>query len=281
MRPLEVLSNTDAAERSEVLDMTGGVARYEVYQLVVGRKELPLRACLLRGGDEQPVDFTYSFWLLVDGSSIILVDTGFDADVAGKRGVRFERTAVEALRALGIAPTDVSSIVLSHLHFDHAGGLEAFPQARVFVQQADIDFYTGEFMRFALCSSAIEKADIAELQRIEDDGRLVALSGDAVIADGIKVHHIGGHTPGMQAVQVSGHSADIVLASDAAHLYANLEKQVPFPVLHDVPTSCVAFERLAQLSAEGAVVVPGHDGSVMHNFMRMEGRVAGFAARLS
>jgi glyoxylase-like metal-dependent hydrolase (beta-lactamase superfamily II) len=253
----------------------------ELYQVVVGRRSLPLRNCLLRGGDDENVDFTYSMWIVIHDGAITLVDTGFNAEVAAKRGITFERTALEAVRDFGLEPADVSGIVLSHLHFDHAGGLGAFPAAKVFLQQSDLEFYTGEFMRFPLCSSAAEKDDIAEVQRLRAEGRLDLLAGDAEIANGIWVHHIGGHTPGMQAIEVQGAAATVVLASDAAHLYANLEKQVPFPVLHDVPTSCVAFERLEKLAAAGAVVVPGHDGAVMNRFERLSGRRAAFAARLA
>lgn len=252
----------------------------ELYQVVVGRRTLPLRNCLLRGGDERDVDFTYSMWIVMDGPSVALVDTGFSSDVAARRGISFERTAVDAVREFGLEPEDVSTVVLSHLHFDHAGGLADFPNATVFLQRSDLEFYTGEFMRFRLCSSAAEKDDIAEVERIRRDGRLELLAGDAEIADGVSVHHLGGHTPGMQAVEVRGAGSTVVLASDAAHLYANLDQQVPFPVLHDVPTSCVAFERLERLAHLGAQIVPGHDGAVMDRFERLSGGRAAFAARL-
>jgi glyoxylase-like metal-dependent hydrolase (beta-lactamase superfamily II) len=260
--------------------MTGAPSVFAVHQVVVGRRRLPLRNCLLRGGDDRIVDFAYSLWVAIAGSSVVLVDTGFDEQVARRRGIDFERTAVQALRELDLEPADVSTIVLTHLHFDHAGGLDAFANARVFAQRADLDFYTGEFMRFRLCASAVEDADIAAVQKLRADDRLELLSGDARIVDGVDALHIGGHTPGMQAVRVRTASSDLVLASDAAHLYANLEAQVPFPVLHDVPTSCVAFERLAGLAADGAVVVPGHDGAVMDRFERMGGRRGEFISRL-
>lgn len=252
----------------------------ELYQVVVGRRTLPLRNCLLRGGGDEGVDFTYSMWIVVDGATVTLVDTGFNADVAARRGIAFERTALQAIHEFDIAPADVSGVVLSHLHFDHAGGLADFPNAKVFLQRSDLDFYTGEFMRFPLCSSAAEKDDIAEVQRILADGRLELLDGDAAILGAVRVHHLGGHTPGMQAVEVRGATSTVVLASDAAHLYANLEKQVPFPVLHDVPTSCLAFERLDALRNAGATVVPGHDGAVMARFERLSGRRGAFATRL-
>jgi len=254
---------------------------HELYQVVIGRRELPERNCMLRGGSDALVHFTYSLWIVVHGSAVTLIDTGFDAETAARRGIHFERTALDAIHEFDIAANDVTTVVLSHLHFDHAGGLDAFPQATVYLQQADLDFYTGPFMRFPLCASAIEATHLAAIERVRSDGRLVLLSGDSNIEEHIRVHHLGGHTPGTQAVEVRSGKTTTVLASDAAHLYANLDHQVPFPVLHDVPTSCLAFERLERLSAEGAAVVPGHDGAVMDRFERVAGQRAQYAVRLA
>lgn len=251
-----------------------------LYQIVVGSKRLPLRNCLLRGGSEETVDFTYSFWLVDGPDGLLLIDTGFGPEVAKRRGVQFGRTCAEALHLMDVSRSDIRHIVLTHSHFDHAGSLSAFPNARVYLQQADLDFYTGPLMRFALCASAVEADDIAALSAIRADGRLTLLAGDAEIRPGVRVHHVGGHTPGMQVVSVTGDSRRVVLASDAAHLYANLSLGVPFPVLHDVPSSCVAFEVLESLGDATTDVVPGHDGEVMSRFEPVAGPCAPFAVRL-
>jgi glyoxylase-like metal-dependent hydrolase (beta-lactamase superfamily II) len=262
--------------------MTGEPAQLELYQVVIAGKELPLSSCLLRApADDTVIPFTYSFWVAVDGPRVVLVDTGLGADVAARRGIKLDRTCAAALHELGISTRDVTDIVITHLHFDHTGSLGDFPDARLHVQAADLDFYTGPFMRFALCSSAMEQADLDEVLRARSDGRLSVLTGDAEIAPGLTTHLVGGHTPGMQVVRVRGAQRSVVLASDAAHVYANLERSVPFPVLHDVPHSCLAFERLAELGAQGAAVVPGHDGSVMQAFERLAGPCADYVARLA
>lgn len=253
----------------------------EVYQLVVGTKEVPLRGCLLRGGDDSPVHFTYSFWVVRHDAGVLLVDTGFGPEVAARRGISFGRGCAEALRGLGVAPGEVTDVVLTHLHFDHAGGLDALPAARVHLQAADLAFYTGPYMRFGLCSSAVEAADVAAVRRLAGAGRLVRLDGDGEIRPGVRVLRVGGHTPGTQLVEVDGDGGRVVLAADAAHLYANLERRVPFPVLHDVPSSCEAFERLDELAAAGADVVPGHDGAVMSRYPRVPGPAGEYAVRLA
>jgi glyoxylase-like metal-dependent hydrolase (beta-lactamase superfamily II) len=136
-------------------------------------------------------------------------------------------------------------------------------------------------MRFPLCSSAVEAADLEAIATIKAAGRLRLLDGDAEIARGVRVHHVGGHTPGMQLVSVQGDTRRVVLASDAAHLYENLAMAVPFPVLHDVPSSCVAFEVMQQLADSTTDLIPGHDAQVLRRFERVTGAAASFAVQLS
>jgi hypothetical protein len=67
----------------------------------------------------------------------------------------------------------------------------------------------------------------------------------------------------------------VVLTADAAHLYANLTNGVPFPVLHDVPSSCVAFETIGEMDDERTDIIPGHDGEVRRRFPTVEGTPEG------
>ena len=251
-----------------------------LYQVVFAAKSVPLSQCLLRGADPTPVDFTYSFWVLVRATGVVLIDTGFGEEVARRRGIDYRRRPVDALAAIGVSPADVSDVVLTHLHFDHAGGLRDLPGARIHVQRADVAFYTGPAMRFPLCAGAVEKDDLAALAAADDEGRLHLLDGDEVLFDGVAVHHVGGHTPGSQIVDVTVPRGRVVLASDVAHLYDNLERRVPFPVLHDLPSCCEAFETVDRLAAEGTVVVPGHDGRVMGRHQAVPGADPGELVRL-
>lgn len=242
-----------------------------VYQLGIGSKRLSLSSCLLRGGSEELVDFTYSFWLVDHPDGLTLVDCGFHAPAARRKGITFERTAVEALALMGIDAADISKIILTHLHFDHAGSLPDFPQAQIYVQRSEIEYFTGPLMRFPLCASGLDTKDLAAVQAVRDEGRLVLLDGDAEIASGVRVHHVGGHTPGSQLVSITTDERRVVLTADAAHLYANLADGVPFPVLHDVPSSCVAFEVIASMGDDATDVIPGHDGGVRRRFPSVSG----------
>jgi glyoxylase-like metal-dependent hydrolase (beta-lactamase superfamily II) len=242
-----------------------------VYQLGIGSKRLPLSSCLLRGGGPELVDFSYSFWLIDHGDGLTLVDCGFHVAAAERKGIAFERTAVEALALMGVEAGDIDKIILTHLHFDHAGSVSDFPRAEVCVQRSELEYFTGPFMRFPLCASGLDAKDLAAVEAVREEGRLVLLDGDAEIDSGVRVHHVGGHTPGSQLVSINNDERRVVLTADAAHLYANLADGVPFPVLHDVPSSCVAFEVVASMDDDSTDVIPGHDGDVRRRFPSVSG----------
>jgi len=234
-----------------------------LYQLAVGSKTVPLSSCLLRGGDDQPVDFGYSFWLVDHAGGLLLVDCGFREAAAARKSIRYERTPLEALALLGIGGAEIDGIVLTHLHFDHAGALPDFPNARVYVQARDLEYFTGPLMRFPLCASGIDADDMTAVERIRGDGRLEVLAGDAEIVPGVRAQVVGGHTPGSQLVSVRRGDRRVVLAGDAAHIQANITLGVPYPVLHSVPDSCLGFEAMREMARDDrTVVIPGHDGAV-------------------
>jgi glyoxylase-like metal-dependent hydrolase (beta-lactamase superfamily II) len=237
-----------------------------VYQLGIGAKRLPLASCLLRGGGAELVDFAYSFWLVDHPSGLLLIDCGFHGRAARRKSIDFERTAVQALHLLGIEPAAISTILLTHLHFDHAGSLSDFPDAVVYLQRSELDYFTGPLMRFPLCASGLDRDDLAALLAAQQAGRVQLLDTDAEIVAGVRTHHVGGHTPGSQLVSITDAGRRVLLTADAAHLYANLTEGVPFPVLHDVPSSCAAFELISEMDDDATLVVPGHDGTVRRMF---------------
>lgn len=246
-----------------------------VYQLQIGSKQLPLSSCLLRGGSDELVDFSYAFWLVDHPDGLMLVDCGFHAAAAARKSIAYERTAVEALGLMGVAPEEIGVIVLTHLHFDHAGSLSDFPDATVYLQRSELDYFTGPLMRFPLCASGLDKDDLAALLDIRAAGRLELLDGDTAVASGVRTHHVGGHTPGSQLVSIEDSGRRVVLTADAAHLYANMEHGAPFPVLHDVPSSCIAFELINGMDDERSAIIPGHDGEVRRRYPTAPGAPAG------
>jgi len=110
----------------------------------------------------------------------------------------------------------------------------------------------------------------------------------AVLADaicihttpGVSVHRIGGHTAGIQSVRVWTRRGWVVVASDASHLYANMEQGRPFPIVYNVADMLEGHRRLNQLAASPRHIVPGHDPLVMRRYAAPGRELEGVAVRL-
>ncbi len=228
-----------------------------------------------------PID--YFVWLLRsdDGSEPdIVIDTGYTAEVAAKRGRTHLRTPAEALDGVGCDAAAVQTVILSHLHYDHVGDISPFAAARFVVQDREMAFWTGRYASRKEFRSVMEVDDVVALVRANYDGRLLFVDGDDDVAPGVSVHHVGGHSAGLQAIRVATRQGPVVLATDAAHFYANLEGDVPFAILHDLAGMYGAFDRLRKLAGRTGIVVPGHDPRLFERFVPVAGR-EGVAVQIS
>src|SRR5690606_30958632 len=120
---------------------------------------------------------------------------------------------------------------LTHMHYDHSGNFNAFPNARLHVQDAEINFATGRHMCHQALSHFYEVEDMVQMLREIYAGRVDFHDGEGELAPGITLHRVGGHTDGLQVVRVHTQRGWVVLASDAVHFYRNLERGNPFPAI--------------------------------------------------
>jgi len=112
------------------------------------------------------------------------------------------------------------------------------------------------------------------------EGRVEFHDGDSTITPGLSVHLVGGHTAGLQAVRVHTARGWLVLASDASHLYANMEQRRPFPAVYNVGDMMEGFRRLSSLADGPELVIPGHDPQVLSRFPAHSPQTEGWIARL-
>ncbi|WP_408636359.1 N-acyl homoserine lactonase family protein [Paracoccus onchidii] len=215
---------------------------------------------------DAPHAMDYFMWVLRRGDQIVLVDTGYDNDEAAARGRPIRLDPRAALQPLGIDPADVTNVIVTHLHYDHAGGLHLFPNATLHLQAAEMAFATGPCMCHDTLRAPFTAGHICEaIQRLYS-GKVVFHDGDAELAEGITVHRIGGHSRGLQAVRVMTGAGWMVLASDAAHFYENLFARKPFPIVVDMQDMLDGFDRLRQLASKPELIIPGHDPLVRNYF---------------
>jgi glyoxylase-like metal-dependent hydrolase (beta-lactamase superfamily II) len=255
---------------------------YEVYGILYST--LPRsRGQALLGADPEdrtPMPVGYYIWVIRNAARTIVVDTGFEEAEGKRRGRRMTITPGEALARLGVDCSAVTDVILTHLHFDHAGNLDLFPRARFHLQEAEMAFVSGRGMSYGHLRSAYSLADIQYVLRCVFAGRVAFVDGDRDLFPGISVDLIGGHAKGLQCVKVRTARGVLVLASDTAHYYENLTSYQPFVVQHDIEASLRGYDRLRELAGAEGLIVPGHDLQIMSLFPPASETLKGIAVRL-
>jgi glyoxylase-like metal-dependent hydrolase (beta-lactamase superfamily II) len=249
---------------------------YEVSAIRYGTFERFPAAALVAGADtSRRVDIAFMIWLArAPGGRNVLVDAGFYRDkfLRRWRPAQYERPSA-ALARVGLRPEDVSDIVVSHVHWDHLDGVDLFPRARVWIQRAEYEYYVDSAGRPR--APAIDSLDAAMLAELARAGRVELIAGDSVeIIPGITVYTGGRHTYASQYATVRTAAGVVVIASDNAYLYENLEQRRPITQTLDSLSNLRAQERMLRLASRPALVVPGHDPAVFVRFPAPGGGVA-------
>jgi glyoxylase-like metal-dependent hydrolase (beta-lactamase superfamily II) len=253
-------------------------ANYEVYALSYGIFPNYSISNLLAGADKnRKIDLQMMIWLIKGpGGKNILVDTGcyHDKFVKGL-GIKNFIKPSETLAKLGISPEDITDIIISHMHWDHADGMDLFPNARIWIQKDEYTYYTGAAWQSDGKSGGIDPDDVLTLVKLNTQHKVNLVDGDArEIIDGITVYTGGRHTFASQYVGVRTASGTVVIASDNMYLYENLEKHAPIAQTFDADSNLKAQDRMKQIASRPDLIVPGHDPEVFIRFPKPGNGVA-------
>jgi glyoxylase-like metal-dependent hydrolase (beta-lactamase superfamily II) len=234
------------------------------------------------GGDphDAPMPMDYFVWAVIGADRTWVVDTGFEELDATSRQRRLVRSVTDALATIDVDAATVTDVIVTHFHYDHIGGHAQFPSARFHVQDREMAFATGRHMTHRAIGHAFTAAHVADMVLLVHAGRVVFHDGVEELAPGLTVHHVGGHTDGLQVVRVRTDAGWMVLASDASHYYENFESERPFPIVFDVGAMLEAFRTVRRLADRPELVVPGHDPLVLERFEPVRPDLAGVAVCL-
>lgn len=257
------------------------MAGYEVYAIKYAHHARRAGENFI-GGDphDGPMPLDYFVWLLRGEGRVFVVDTGFSAAVAARRGREHLRCPAESLGLLGVKKEEVRDVIVTHLHYDHIGNFDLFPAATFHVQDLEMRYATGRHMGERFFSGAYDVEDVTGMVRRVYAGRVRFHDGDAELAPGVSVHLIGGHTMGLQSVRVRTRRGWLVLASDASHFYANMEQVRPFPIVWSVADMVQGYRRLRELAESPEHIIPGHDPLVLERYPAPSPELRGIIARL-
>jgi len=250
---------------------------YEIYAVHYGHHDRKGHENFI-GGDphetgNMPLD--YFVWVIQGGGKTFVLDTGFAPDMQKKRGRQIIRPVAEGLESIGVEPSKVSDVIISHMHYDHAGNIPLFANARFHIQDAEMRFVTGRSMCHSVIRHSFEAEHVSQMVTRVFNDKVQFHDGVDELAPGLTLHKVGGHTKGLQVTRVKTKRGFVVLASDAAHLYANLDRNHPYPTLVDVDDYMEAFVTIRKLASSEAHIVPGHDPDVLKRYPLAKSGLAG------
>jgi glyoxylase-like metal-dependent hydrolase (beta-lactamase superfamily II) len=191
-----------------------------------------------------------------------------------------ERCPIDSLSLLGVDPATVEDVILTHMHYDHVGNFDKFPKARFHLQEPEIHYAVGRYMRHRQLARSFEPDDVCGIVRLNFDGRVVYHNGPADVLPGISIVPTGGHSAGLQFVKINTKRGVVVLASDVTHFYENMETYRPFTTALHIGEMLEAFDTLLAHAASPELIVPGHDPLVMQRYPAPSAALQGIVARL-
>jgi glyoxylase-like metal-dependent hydrolase (beta-lactamase superfamily II) len=256
-------------------------ALWEVYAIRYATREARRTEHFI-GGDphDAPMPMDYFVWLARNGARVVLIDTGFTSEVAEQRRRTFLRCPIESLALLDVDPGEVRDVVQTHLHYDHVGNFHKLPAARFHLQEAELAYATGRYMRYKQIAKSFEVEDVVGMVRLNFKGRVELHTGEQRLAPGLVLLPAPGHSAGLQMVRLDTRRGPLVVASDVAHYYENIETERPFTTLLHLGQMLDGYRRLRLMAEGGDHVVPGHDPLVMERHPPARPGLEGIVARL-
>lgn len=240
----------------------GKSMRLSIMPLDLGTLNVDKSGLTLRKGLGQRVDAPCLGYLIMGGPAPILVDSGpcSSSEWGTKYHNPFFRNPEQglhcALRARGVEPTEIRTVILTHLHWDHCYGNKLLPNARFVVQRKELAYA----MTPLPCDAPIYESNLHPIHFLDCIDRFDLIDGDHDIIPGVRCILLPGHTPGLQGVLVDTAQGRMMLASDHCPLYENYEKNIPTGIVHSLEEWYRSTARIHELAAG---IYPGHDIRVL------------------
>jgi glyoxylase-like metal-dependent hydrolase (beta-lactamase superfamily II) len=255
--------------------LTGPAQFYEIYALKYAGPLISQVAMVFwnEGWDER-IDRNYYLWVIKGRGETIVVDTGTGTTFAAKLQLKNYVNPVDVLARMGVTGSNVTRVIITHMHFDHVGGMEmfprAFPNAIFYVQRKEFDFWTrnpiAKRRPFAWLSDELANRAVAAL---EGTNRLKIVRGDQQIVPGIELLLAPGHTIGLQAVSVHTQKGCAIVASDCAHIWKNIKEDNPSSLITDMIAWMESYDKLRERGSSLDLIFPGHDVMMLDNYPKV------------
>jgi N-acyl homoserine lactone hydrolase len=216
-------------------------------------------------------------WLVRGARRSIVVDLGAGTPdrVYERFGRELEQSAAQrprdAVRAAGVDPDEVDVVVLTHLHWDHALSLEdhPFPNARIYLQRSELRYAAAPYPPHAGLYDRVSVKGLLPTFASEY-AQVTVIEGDYELDEGVRILHMPGHTPGLQALLVQAGQTRYVVASDNVpwqSSWGGRDASCWIPTgIHVSLDDC--YRSMTRLADICDVVLPSHDDCVLGNLYR-------------
>lgn len=249
---------------------------YEVYAIkfasAFNGKPYPLSNLVLDAPKKETGKGVFMVWLIKgNNGKNILVDAGFLKGVEGSKdyGVINYIRPDSMLFGVGLKASDITDVILTHPHWDHMDGIDLFPNAKVWVQKEDYNYFVGNAWQKNGRTWGFNKSDVRKLVELNLAGKVTLVNGDdKEIIPGIKVYTGSRHTFNSQYVLVKSGVEKIILASDNVYTYYNLDhlKSATKNATFDTKGYIKEMGRMKTLVSNIKFIIPGHDALVFNRF---------------
>ncbi len=251
---------------------TSSGPQYEIYAAKYGGAVVRrLAVSMWNTGWDEEGPINYSVWAIKSPSELILVDTGPSPADAAARKVPSFTNPVDVLARMGANADTVTKVVISHMHWDHVGNidayLKAYPRAKFYVQKRELEFAArspvAQRKPVSVLFDAAASRRVAELAGTD---RLVLVDGDANLAPGVDLLLAPGHTLGLQVTRVANTAkGPAIVASDLAHVFRGMREDTGSCFVMDMPAGIQSFDKV-KARAPVDRIFPGHDVQMAQNY---------------
>lgn len=233
------------------------MANYQIYPLHLGDIVRDNTNMMYMVDPGKKITIPLLAWLLYDGSRYILVDTG-GTPADGIHYMPYIQppgcTLEEQLALRGLSPGDIKTVIMTHLHWDHAGNNKLFSNAVFYVQRRELDY--------AAAPLAVQKGAYNQELVFQTDYQVI--EGPCRIVDGISVIPTPGHSPGSQSVIVQTEKGKYMIVGDLICLYACMERD-PM-VINGLHTNLFEYyDSMDKVVSTGFPILPGHEPKILEH----------------
>lgn len=247
------------------------INEYKIYALKYAGPLKSSGALIMWNKDwEKIVSRNYYLWCIKGCGETIIVDAGIAPPLAKKLKLPGYSNPVEVLSRIDVKADEVQRVIITHLHFDHSNGVNLFPNATFYLQEAEYRFWAKDpiasrppFKFF------LDETSNAYLKSLEETERLSLLKGDQKILPGIECLLAGGHSFANQAVTVNTNKGTAILGSDCGHFFRNYQEDWPGAFILNLVEWMKTFDKLREKVSSMDLLFPGHDPIMTEDYPKI------------